>query len=407
MRGLLTPLLAGLAARLAVAVPKDEVFAWASVEYEWEAWTQEGIEPDGFEREKNAITGIKVWRSPSSTQLRTFVTVPRWKRGVPATLAEVVPDSAGKPLLRPYPSARMNSLSTAASQAVRYIQSMEVTPDGIMWIVDVGRMFFADPPAVDGQPSLLLWDIEKDVQVDRYDFPEDVASSSSSFLNDIVVDVTRRTAYISDAGTGGIVVVDLNKRTSRSFHGPSTANDPTYSWVIDGIAYGNSTLTAGADGIALLPDGETLFWCPCQGTKLYSIGTHWLRSGAGDDEIERQVKIVGDKGQGGPADGMVATRDGTIFTGRNADPDLALALYSGSGDPSRMVSLTHARWIDTFGFDDATQDLYWTSNHLEKFFAGTMDFSGSHGPNFIIYRIATNTTSYLTPRVVAGPQIVV
>jgi hypothetical protein len=57
-----------------------------------------------------------------------------------------------------------------------------------------------------------------------------IAPHNSSFLNDVVVDVERRVAYISDAQAvdGAIIVVDMEKHTSARFSSAATQRDPSY-----------------------------------------------------------------------------------------------------------------------------------------------------------------------------------
>lgn len=73
---------------------------------------------------------------------------------------------------------------------------------------DVGRrnIFMADE-AVDGSPKLVIWDMSSNTMERTFVFPDYVASWEGSFLNDIVLDVTRGYAYMTNTwGEGGIVV---------------------------------------------------------------------------------------------------------------------------------------------------------------------------------------------------------
>jgi hypothetical protein len=80
---------------------------------------------------------------------------------------------------------------------------MEITPSGVMWIIDVGRLnIFGGVPSevVNGPPKLVLWDMVARQAVHVFVFPSTVAPYDSSFLNDIAVDNQRHIAYISDSG---------------------------------------------------------------------------------------------------------------------------------------------------------------------------------------------------------------
>merc|ERR1712025_1284833 len=99
-----------------------------------------------------------------------------------------------------------------------------------MWVIDAGRKYFFNSPQLPDNkcpPKILLIDIATRKVISRYIFPDDVAPYNASFLNDIVLDVPRKVAYISDTGTGpadrgSIIVYDHNKKNSRRFQGVST-----------------------------------------------------------------------------------------------------------------------------------------------------------------------------------------
>ena len=87
----------------------------------------------------DAMTGVKVYGDD------LFVTVPRWRHGVPATLSRVIGAEGVIQLLEPWPSCAMNKIGDP--DALQYVQSMEVDTQGRMWIIDVGRINIYDDPA--------------------------------------------------------------------------------------------------------------------------------------------------------------------------------------------------------------------------------------------------------------------
>ena len=100
-----------------------------------------------------------------------FVRLP----GVPSTLNKIVKSPDGAAILQPYPS------SSASLPPLIYVQSIEVDPTGLMWILEVGRVRYDDGSGVitSGVPSLILWDIMHEVLIDRYDFPDNVSQNCS------------------------------------------------------------------------------------------------------------------------------------------------------------------------------------------------------------------------------------
>lgn len=240
------------------------------IDYAWDDGHEKlsYIESGKFIVDKNTITGIKVFGD------RIFVTVPRWFAGIPSTLNMVqMPRRSGddaliNPTLVPYPSWEANRLG-GDCVGLQYLQSMEIDKKGIMWALDVGRVnIFGPPELVDNRcpPKLITIDVATGKFVDEaYIFPDEVASHTTSFLNDLVVDNDRQIAYISDtSGEGGIVVYDRLNRRSRRFTAPEMKPDMSgdIDWKIGNVFYPNGSQAFQAtpqDGIALSPDGETLY----------------------------------------------------------------------------------------------------------------------------------------------------
>ena len=84
------------------------VHEWVQMDYDWESMGEDRNEwiADGrFIAENCVLAGIKVWKNT------TFVTIPRWAPGVPATLNTIV-EVNGVPLLRPFPPVQYQSINT-------------------------------------------------------------------------------------------------------------------------------------------------------------------------------------------------------------------------------------------------------------------------------------------------------
>jgi len=153
------------------------VYSWVTLDYDWQNLEQQ---QDYLNHEKyinNTVAGIKVWNND------IYVTVPRWRDGVPSTLNKVIMKN-GKLILQPYPSWEMQQIGNP--NALQYIQSMEIDSRGWMWILDVARINLQGT----GQPKLVIWDIKNNCSIQRYNFQNDELSYDSSFANDIVVDET-------------------------------------------------------------------------------------------------------------------------------------------------------------------------------------------------------------------------
>lgn len=85
--------------------------------------------------ENNLISDVKAFAN------RLYVTVPRMLPGVPATLGWfIAPNNDGRtdPEIEPFPSWDMNSIGNCT--ALQFVQGIAVDTDGIMWVIDSGRI---------------------------------------------------------------------------------------------------------------------------------------------------------------------------------------------------------------------------------------------------------------------------
>jgi sugar lactone lactonase YvrE len=369
------------------------LFEWTSLDYTWSSTAErdQAIANSDFIVENCALTSVKYWQDTY------YVTVPRWREGVPATLNKVVVVN-GQPLLQPYPSWQMNTLGN--SGAFVSVQSLEIDLRGRMWIIDSGRMniFSANASATNGSARIFIYDIAAHSLVRTYTFPQAVASRSANFLMDIVVDARRGYAYISDAGTGALIVYDYNTDTSRrivSWGMPAESNH--FSTNILGVTY---NFTTPMNGLALSPDASKLFYCPLAGYHIHAIRTADLRDfGVSAVTINNDVIDKGTKQS--ISDGLAFSAAGVMYFGLINDN--ALAKWNVTAGPLAShqtivaVNETTHNWIDSLTFDDAGHLIYLT-NRLQLFLFGGMNFNDSDpnsDANFRVFRLYVNESSYL------------
>eukprot|EP00013_Stygamoeba_regulata_P025994 CAMPEP_0177650040 /NCGR_PEP_ID=MMETSP0447-20121125/11717_1 /TAXON_ID=0 /ORGANISM="Stygamoeba regulata, Strain BSH-02190019" /LENGTH=424 /DNA_ID=CAMNT_0019152857 /DNA_START=66 /DNA_END=1340 /DNA_ORIENTATION=+ len=405
-----------LLAPAVLSAPVTVVHQWNTVEFEFESAQQrEHALSSGAWKPKNcAIAGVKLCGPAlNCTTDRLFVTVPRWLTGVWATLNEVVVNADGASVLRPWPS--LSAQSPDDCSKIQYVQSMEIDPSGVMWVLDVGRKYFAEPNPFSKDnscPPKMVWiDIESGAVLDVYIFPDDVAPYAGSQLNDLVLDVANQVAYITDTAPpllnsdkGGLIVFDHKQRASRRFEHASThAQDPAYHPRIHGWGWPWNRLLSGSpvDGIALHPRGDRLFYTTNGGTNLYSLPARLLADFSVPlADVARQVQLHGAKPSN--TDGMAFGSDGTLFFG-GMETDTVYALTAPYNAASATPLATDHQalwWADTMAFDNKGY-LWVTSNRIESFlfppYRMSMKgwFSGKNGPNFHICKIYVGTNSYL------------
>lgn len=126
-------------------------------------------------RPENLVpTGIEIsWR-------RIFISLPRLRQGVPATLTYIprnVP-LGSSPKLQPYPSWEWHSAGKEEFNCSQLISVYRIRLDRCnrLWVIDSGVMTSIDDFRPVCPPKLLVFDLRTDTLVRQYTFPREVGS---------------------------------------------------------------------------------------------------------------------------------------------------------------------------------------------------------------------------------------
>lgn len=301
------------------------------------------------------VTGVAV-----SHDGRIFVNFPRWEQDVPISVAEVGP--GGK--LTPYPNAEWNAWRNAKklSNGDHFVcvQSVVAGPQNTLWVLDPaapGNEF-----NLEGGPKLVAIDlgsnrVTRTILFDRSVIPQ------GSYLNDVRFSADGNWAYITDSGViGALIVVDLASNKARrllSGH-PSTQVEKDVTVMADGKPLkrpDNRGPAFAADGIALDPKGEYLYWQALTGKTLYRIATAALTNP--DAQVEAAVEKLATTCV---ADGYWMDGQGRLFI--TSPEDNAVKLRQPDGSLKVVVQDRRLRWPDSMaeGPDGA---LYVTASHIQ------------------------------------------
>ena len=309
---------------------------------------------------QHQVTGVAVTETG-----RIFVNFPRWSEDAPVSLGELTPD--GK--LHPYPNDEWNRYRNAAplSPADHFVCVQAETADGH------GSLWVIDPAApntefiVPGGPKLVKIDLAGNKVARTYAFAPDVAPQGS-YLNDVRLSPDGKTAYITDSGaSGALVVVDLDSGKGRRLLDGDVSTQPDKSVKV--MSHGRELhqpdgrgVQFAADSIALDPKGEYLYWQPLTGKILYRIATATLRDASlSPDAVASKVEKVG---QSAPNDGLWIDRAGTIYF--TAIEDDAVETQASGGGPRRvLVKDPRLVWPDTFA-EGPDKTLYVTNSAIQN-----------------------------------------
>ncbi|MFF0469613.1 L-dopachrome tautomerase-related protein [Micromonospora zamorensis] len=282
--------------------------------------------------EDRVCTGV------TSLRGRIFLSYPS-ADGPGVQVAEALPDGRRNP----YPDAAWNRADQRPDGAFVHVNGLRAGPDGRLWIVDSGAAQIG-AQQVPGGARLIVVDPQGDRVVRIYHLDE--AVHPTSYVDD--VRFNGAIAYLSDAGSPGLIVLDLESgRPRRVLSGhPSTMGEPM---VADERALRDpdgAEVRLHVDQLEVSPDGRWLYYQPASGG-MSRIGTRWVDDpSVSADKLARRVERWCDTPSTG---GTAIDANGTIYLSDVAHRRvLAIA-----PDRSVRTLVTDARlvWVDAMWLD--------------------------------------------------------
>jgi len=290
------------------------------------------------------VTGVAVSKTG-----RIFVNFPRWSDRPDVSVGEV--DGSGK--LVPYPDATWNSWDgTKGTAAVHFVcvQAVFVDDRDMLWIVDPAAPNMGN--IVQGGPKLVQVDLSTNQVVRFYPLDLNVAPQNS-YLNDVRISPDHQWAYLTESGTGALVVLNLDSGVARRVldnHASTKAEDLQ-------LVVNNQPLKTengqrpriNVDGIALSADGTMLYYHALTGQTLYRVPTWALTDpNLTADQVAAQVQTVA---QTPPTDGMWLDGNGDLLLSDFQNNAVTRYTLSGNGSLQTVAKDDQLQWPDTFAMD--------------------------------------------------------
>jgi sugar lactone lactonase YvrE len=176
---------------------------------------------------------------------------------------------------------------------------------------------------------------------------------------------------------------------------PSTKPDPAFVPVVEGEilqlrlpGQPPARFAVGADGIAISPDGKTLYYCPLTSRHLYSVSIDALADRTTSDaQVAATVKDLGEKG--GASDGLESDGEARVYLS-DYEHD-AIRRWSTIGTIETLVRDPRVLWPDTLSLA-ADGYLYFTANQIERG-AGFHNGQDLRQKPYVLFRVKVDGTS--------------
>jgi sugar lactone lactonase YvrE len=321
------------------------------------------------------VTGVTV-----SAKGRVFVNFPFWSDDHTISVAEVVD---GKP--KPFPDQAWNAKAGPPAQRWICVQSVVVDDQDALWVLDPASP--KTEAVVEGGPKLVKIDLATNKVIQTITLDENVAPKRS-YLNDVRLDTKTGHAFITESGTGAIIVVDLKSGQARRLlaNDPSTKLEPEAEIVVDGMKIidpetGNAPAFQ-ADGIAFDKEGGWLYYHALTAKTMYRIKTEYLL-----DESLTPVQLgakVENLGTTPKPDGMLEGSKGIVYL--TAIEVNAIARFDPQSQKTMIVVQDkRLQWPDTMAWGPDGK-LYVTTSQIHRMPKYHGGVSKQQGP-YMVYRM--------------------
>lgn len=317
-----------------------------------------------------------------SAKGRVFATAPSSNVRSRFSMVEVDPKTGA---VTPYPDAAWNNFSEEGNGKSEWVsvQALWVDKSDHLWALD-SSLSKVDQDRL--PPKLVEFDLSTNRVIRQYDFKGVVSAKDS--LNDVRVDTLHDYAYLTNAGSkGSLVVLDLQSGEARQVlvGDRSTFADPSQHLMIGNevaLRPDGSVRATQADGIALSPDAQWLYFRPLTDHNYWRVPTSALRDAKlSEVDLAKKVEYLGSSVLSG---GLIMD-GGTLYAGDlehrtvvalTLAPDRKLRSKILVSNPSKLS------WADGFAISGGY--LYIADSHLwEVAFKNNLPRSGP----FTIFKV--------------------
>lgn len=330
----------------------QEKYVWKQIAFAWpsDGEEQNAIATGRYIPENNAPLSMDLWGD------KVFITIPRWKSGVAASLAYIqLPDDSRSPILHPYPNweshdmernfpevpqVQKRAANFKCSQLGNFLsdgpepKTVELSTNIVspyrakadecdrLWVLDWGRERLLEKTRRQVTlPTIILFDLNTDKVLHRYTFPQDQVLKTSEFVN-FAVDISDHECgnafiYVADVVGYGMLVYSLNEdRSWRIKHNYFHFDPLEGNFFIGGI---NFQVPDGIFGLAVgnqKPDkSKNVYFHALSSTKEFVVSNKVLQNEtrALDKDSYYDFKMLGDRGFNGQSNVQIFDKNTEII----------------------------------------------------------------------------------------------
>lgn len=273
------------------------IFKWHSLDFVWLNKEQklQFIAEQKFIPENCVIREFKIHKDSA------YVTLPRWKTGVPATLAKISINSnallPASPLLEPYPTWSMQILDDCF--ALQSVHAIEIDDEGKLWILDNGMVEELTQSRTRCPPKLMIVDLQTKYIVKSNIIPSHIIRNGSIFTS-VALDNTKKILYVADSNhyNSGFIIYTLTSGVFKRVACDELNSDEDKS----GFHYIPDNIRTEFVSLTLNSDANKLYFSNFETSDLYYVNVSLFSSDILDissytvnlGKNGRNVKLVSD-----------------------------------------------------------------------------------------------------------------
>ncbi|KAL8661283.1 MAG: hypothetical protein Q9168_008400 [Polycauliona sp. 1 TL-2023] len=271
----------------------------------------------------------------------------------------------------PYPNEEWNSYAPGKDLATHLlgINAQRIGPDGNLWLVDTGANGFGTPVLLPHGPKLVVVDVQTN-EVTRV-YPMGNVTRSNSLLDDIRFHPSTGKAYLTDAGSPGLIVLDIATGTAVRVLDNDISTRGSFPLSAEGTLLrsfpNGEPFHLSADQLEVSPDGKYLYYQPASGG-LVRIQTQYLDRAFSNSSLNANAILgpyVEPYAHTPSTGGTAIDAEGNIYSS-DTDSQRIIKISPPNGTMTTLVQDPRLLWVDAMWIDAERKRLWMPAAQLNR-----------------------------------------